>query len=297
MTKSLPDSVHGLYLKALCTHASPVEACVYLEAHDEYLLDSSLKTTQEQSCDEATTYLLERMGDTCGAMRLMMVGLQGVINTLRNDGRGSGYSERAATALSCVARASELCTRSGAGNWAEAQRLWLEELVVLIRWQLMERSSRRAWKHKEALRRFAERLTLRLASKMAAACGSLHVVEVAFVRVFETHEATFSDVRGLVHDALRGDERDARVLRAANTSCSHDLSGLLQARHAAACFGRKLKPSKRWRDVGFTTLAANAGDWPRGASARADTAHRSALLAGAREEEVRVCALHWEGAI
>lgn len=173
--------------------------------------------------------------------------------------------------------------------------MWLEGLVVLIRWQLKERSNRRAWKRKKALRRLAESLTLRLASKMAASCGSSHVVKVALAHVFESHEATFSDVRALVHDSLRGGEWDTKVLRAANSSCAHDLGGLLQARHAAASFGRKLKPPKGRLHVASATLSARAGDLPREVSARPDMASRSSLLSRAREEETKMRALHWEG--
>ena len=63
-----------------------VEVRGYLEAHDEYGLDASLKVTQAHGCDEGMAYLLERTGDLRGAMRLTLSALGAALGRLQSRG-------------------------------------------------------------------------------------------------------------------------------------------------------------------------------------------------------------------
>ena len=290
---ALSVRVHDAYLELLCAHA-PSEVRGYLEAHDEYGLDASLKVTQAHGCDEGMAYLLERTGDLRGAMRLTLSALGAALGRLQS--RGPAVTEAAkvvgaALVVEAVDRAAELCERSGAGgNRAEAQWLWLELLDTVVGWQL---ETTRALStaivplgpEARELSAFGERLTRRVARRMALA-GHGH--EVALRHIFEAHDGTLCDVRALIGDALYDGNAQASVLRAARATCDNDVAALLKERHAVTMVGRAPTEAECRRQRAHSMRRATPAPVEDG------SARRISVLEAGRIEEGEHLAEHWE---
>ena len=139
-----------------------------------------------------------------------------------------------------VERAAELCERSGASHRGEAERLWQQVLDTVLAWQLSARRQQAGRKAAaEEVRLLGERLCLRLAARMRE-----HVSAQATLRhVFDTHEATLSDVRELILGTLRASHDERTLLTTASAACMKDVYTLQRERHAAASAGKGTPPS------------------------------------------------------
>lgn len=67
----LSPELHELYIRLLCQF-NPTEVYSHLTSHQEYNIDSILKLCQMYEIDDASAYLLERTGDSKGALDLTL---------------------------------------------------------------------------------------------------------------------------------------------------------------------------------------------------------------------------------
>ena len=83
LSANLTVDHHHSYLLLMTTFA-PENVYQYLSSNRNYRLNDALKLCQEKQIADASAYLLERMGDVSGALKLMLETLDAQLITLKN---------------------------------------------------------------------------------------------------------------------------------------------------------------------------------------------------------------------
>ena len=111
-------------------------------------------------------------------------------------------------------------------------------------------------------------------------------------------QATLSDVRSLILDALDEGQREAGLLDAANEACKLDVCTLLRRRHATLARGVKVviaaPPTQRQRRAGSDAPRVEPSIARAPTPALHDAAARMAKVSGLQIEDAQLRAHHWE---
>lgn len=93
LSANLTVDHHHTYL-LLMTKFEPDIVYQYLSSNQNYRLNDALKLCQDRNITDASAYLLERMGDVSGALKLMLETLDTCMITLKNILQHSSQSKR-----------------------------------------------------------------------------------------------------------------------------------------------------------------------------------------------------------